>query len=322
MKILLTGATGFIGSHVARELVGRRHEVYALVRSPARGKFLKEMKAHLVIGSLEELDRPGVVLPEVDGVIHNAGVIRAIKNDEFYRVNFEGTRNLVNALKGQRLKNFVFVSSISARGPNRRRQDPQGTGPVSHYGKSKLEAENFLLSSRDKFPVTIVRPPIVYGPGDPETLRLFKMFRRGFLAHFPKGIQRVSFIFVNDLARLLAAAVETGDAGFGPYHPDDGKGGYSWDEVVEIAAGVFNRQVRKLNLSLWVAKACALASEAGGRIFGYAPFLTREKYKELLCPDWTCGDPQIVEKFRLDSFTNLQSGFLKAREWYEKEGWL
>ncbi|MBI2339057.1 MAG: NAD-dependent epimerase/dehydratase family protein [Deltaproteobacteria bacterium] len=322
MKILLTGATGFVGSHLARELVDRGHKVCALVRSPARGKFLEEMGVQLVPGSLEALDKPDVILPEVDGVIHNAGLIKALKAEEYYRVNVEGTKKLVCALKRATLKNFVFVSSISARGPNRRGQDLQGTGPVSHYGKSKLEAENFLLSCRDQFPVTIVRPPIVYGPGDPETLRLFKMFRRGFLAHFPKGIQRVSFIFVNDLARLLVAAVKDSRPGPGPYHPDDGRGGYNWDEVVEIAARVHKRPVRKINLPLWAAKACALASEAGGRIFGYAPFLTREKYKELLCPDWTCGDPRIVEKFRLDSLTDLQSGFVKAREWYEKEGWL
>lgn len=322
MKVLLTGATGFVGSHVARELVGQGHEVFAIVRPESKHEFLKELGVNLVFG---ELDKPRVVdiqLPQIDGVIHLAGLIKALRREDFYRTNVEGTRNLLNLLKNQNLKSFVFVSSISARGPNRFLDHREGVGPVSHYGRSKKGAEELVVQNRDQYPIVIFRPPVIYGPGDRETLSLFKMFKGGWLPVIGKGKHRISFVYVEDLVKVLIAALLDPPKTAKVFYPEDGHNGYSWSEFHAIAEGAYRKKIRKIFVPLWSIWLLAFFSEILGRFRGVVPMLSREKYSEIKQTLWVCSFNGHHSLFKLSPFTRLEEGLERTKRWYESNGWV
>ena len=339
MKILVTGATGFVGSYVARDCVSRGHEVTALVRASSNTTSLKQLGAQLVFGDLGSSQQNSVSMPECDVVIHIAGLIKAKNTQDFYRVNTFGTRWLLDQLRYQEIKKFIYVSSISARGPNQNSTSFDGKGAVSHYGKSKVQGEKIVLEYQNRFPVCIVRPPIVYGPGDPETLTLFRFFRRGFFPVIGKIPLKNSFIQVRDLSAMLIAMAEhqgptpsgrisaSGAPGAessasGPYYPDDGNSGYELDEMLGFAANVVGRKVRRIMVPIGLARMVAWFSELGGDVFGNTPLLNSDKFKEMSQPFWFCSANSLQETFRVSPTVSLNEGLKEALAWYKQEGWL
>lgn len=323
MKILLTGATGFVGSHTARLLRENGHDVLALVRKSSKHRDLQNIGVKLVFGDLSDSDAPLPHIPQVDSVLHVAGIIKARNAREFHAVNAAGTARLIDALAGQKdLKRFVLVSSIAARGPNASMSDTTGKGPVSQYGHSKLAGEEIARARIPAQNLVILRPPIVYGPGDTETLTLFKMFKAGFFTMVGSQESRMSFVFVGDLARILMHAAATCSRHPGPYYPEDGSGGYAWQDVLDVAAELFGKKIRTLRLPIWTAGVVATASEFGGKALGKMPMLTREKFKEIREPLWACPDKECHKVFRLNDPVTIKRGFSLAKEWYERQGWL
>lgn len=324
MKILVTGATGFVGSYVARDLVGRGHEVIALVRAASHTDSLKQLGVQLVFGDLGSSQQNSVSIPECDVVIHIAGLIKAKNTQDFYRVNAEGTRWLLDQLRYQEIKKFIYVSSISARGPNQNSSSFEGKGAVSHYGKSKVQGEKIVFEHQNRFPVCLVRPPIVYGPGDRETLILFRFFRRGFFPIVGKIPLKNSFIQVRDLSAMLVAMAEhKGPTPPGPYYPDDGKGGYVLDEMLNDASSAVGRKIiRKIMVPVSVARMAAWFSQLGGDVFGKTPLLNSDKFKEMSHPFWFCSGNSLTETFDVSPTVSLQEGLKEALAWYDQEGWL
>lgn len=322
MKILLTGATGFVGSHVARVLVSQEHEVFALVRPKSKYEFLKKLGVNLVFGELDKPEVAEIQLPQINGVIHLAGLIKALRRDDFYRTNVEGTRNLLNLLKNQSLNSFVFVSSIAARGPNRFLDDHEGVGPVSHYGRSKREAEELVIQNHGQYPVIIFRPPVIYGPGDRETLSLFKMFKGGWLPIIGKGERRISFVYVEDLVKALIATLLDPPKTVKTFYPEDGHGGYSWSEFHAIAEEIYRKKIRKIFVPLWSVRLLAVLNEILGRFRGVVPMLSGEKYSEIKQPLWVCSFNGQRSFFKLPPFTKLKEGIKETKGWYESKGWV
>lgn len=322
MKVLLTGATGFVGSHTANKLSHRGHEVHALVRNPQKAEFLKKLGVHLIEGDLACLKFQQEEWPMFDAVIHIAGLIKAKNISEFYSINVEGTRCLLEKIKGQRLKKFVFISSIAARGPNKTREDQEGIGPVCHYGKSKKEAEEVVLKYQNSFPVVLVRPPIVYGPGDRETLTLFKMFKKGFFPVIGREKRKISFVYVVDLASWLGCLVEQNNPDSGPFYPEDGAFGHDWDQVIGLAEDLYKKRIRQITVPLWVGGCLAGVSDVGGRIFNRVPLFNRDKFQEIKHPFWFCSSESLRKAHQLSPATDLNKGFAITKEWYEAQGWL
>lgn len=322
MKILLTGATGFIGLHTAKKLVEEGHEVFALVRSANNSRQLKSWGVRLIFGSLEKIRE--VHIPPVEGVIHLAGLIKAGSKQEYFQVNTEATRHLLKTLDSHHLKKFVFVSSLSARGPNRKKDDPQGLGPMSAYGKSKLKAEEIVCSYQNQFSVCIVRPPIVYGPGDLETFYFFKMFKWGFFPKIGNKDQYISFIYISDLVKILVQEVTKGALsveGALPapiIEPDDGSGGYSWGDFVSIAQEIYQKKIRQISIPLWAIYLYATFGEWFAKLRGKPFLLSREKYKEATQLFWTY--PSYKPPY--SGSISIKEGLILAKTWYEKEGWL
>lgn len=316
MNILITGATGFVGQHTTRELSSRGHHVFALVRQTSQIDFLRELGVTLVFGDLSQKTKLG--LPRLDSVIHLAGLIKAKKTSEFYRVNVDGTRHLAENLQGQNLKSFVHVSSIAARGPNKSLTDFTSPGPTSHYGRSKLESENVVQNNLNPKITTIVRPPLIYGPEDHATLILFKLFEKRFFPLIGTGEQYFSFLFVKDLAKILADVAEH------PLQttisPEDGAQGHTWKDVVTIAQTIYQNKIWTPHLPLWTAKMMARAFDFFGKCFGFVSVFGKDKFEDAKQPFWTCSNEGLPEDQKPK--TQLKDGFKLTKEWYETQGWI
>lgn len=319
MNILITGGSGFVGKYTLRELVARGHNVFALVRRASAMRFVRKMGATPLRGDLFNLPSH-TKLPPPDAVIHLAGAIKVNNSREFYRINTEGTTSLIRWLPKMALMHFVHVSSISARGPDPITEKLNQDAPVSHYGKSKLKSELEVLSLLDRDQVTLVRPPVIYGPGDKATLPLFRMFSKGhFLALNPE--QRLSFVYVEDVARLLAALAPLPATEI--IYPEDGTpNGYSINDVIDTASQVFARPVHKHKLPLPFTALAAGLMSAGARLTGFSPLFCWDKFCEMKQAGWTCHSAGWFETLRLSQPIPLKEGMVRTRKWYEDCGWL
>ena len=180
MRVLVTGASGFLGSHIAEQLSKEGHTVRALVRKSSNRRFLETLPGvEFAEGSVEDAAKVDLAAKGVDAIVHSAGLVKARNKDEFHATNVVGTTNLLAAGKaqGKKLKRFVFVSSLAAVGPSPDGRPVDGErepNPVTHYGRSKLEAERAVRAAKGELPVTVIRPPLIYGPRDNESFAFFQ----------------------------------------------------------------------------------------------------------------------------------------------------
>ncbi len=320
MKVLVTGATGFVGLHVVQTLLSAGHEVHALVRKASAHQGLLRMGVQLVYGDLAGDLSP---LPAVEAVIHLAGLIKARRSQEFFEVNEQGTRRLVEALSGNPPGRFIYVSSIAARGPNVDGTSLAAKGPVSDYGMSKRAGERVALEGLKSASVVIVRPPIVYGPGDKETLTIFRLLKRGFFPVIGQGQMRTSFIHVHDLANSLMAAATGTESIVEPLYPDDGAAGHAVQNLIDCGAAIFSRRVRELRVPLVALKLLCGCSEYFAKILKRAPMLSRGKFLEMREPHWFCENTDLLTFYKnLPPSIALQDGFASTAKWYAEQGWL
>ncbi len=322
MKALVTGATGFVGSHLAEALHRRGCEVTALVRSPKKAEALGPLGVRVVPG---DLDDPGSLARAVEGqevVFHVAGLVAARSEDEFMRCNRDGTARLIAAASKAGASRFVLVSSMAAGGPAQPGRPLSGTEParpVTAYGRSKLAAEAAVTAGT--LPWVIVRPPTVYGPRDREVLKVFRIARLGVAPVFGDGSQQLSAVHGADLANaLVAAGTAPATAGKVYYacHPEVATSA----EFVRAVGSTMGRRVSVLPIPAPVGRALLAVTEAGARIAGQTTILTRDKANEFFQVAWT-GDPGPLSR---DSgwraVHDLKSGLADTYRWYRNAGWL
>lgn len=310
-----------MGRYTAKELVRRGHNVFALVRRTSSRRLLNVLGATALLGDLDNLPGHRKLPGHIDAVIHLAGVIKARFNREFYRVNTEGTQKFLKWLPKMALQHFVHVSSISARGPNRNENDFEGQGPVSHYGKSKLKSEEILRQNLDPGQFTIVRPPIIYGPEDQATLPLFRLFHKGFFLSTAGRDQRLSFVHVEDIARLLAVFID-GAPARNCIYPEDGSGGYSVEQIAEMASTVFGRPIRIKSLPQTLVGSLAAMSSFTSGALGFAPMFCWDKFLEMRQKMWICQNDGCFEKLDLPEPISLSRGLAETQKWYLENGWI
>jgi dihydroflavonol-4-reductase len=281
---------------------------------PERRAELKRLGVHDVEGDLTTGAGLAEAVRGVDRVIHLAALVKARDPADYFRVNVEGTRRLVSALAVRPdPPRLVLCSSLAAAGPTLPRA--AHSSPVSHYGRSKLAAENVARSFADRVPVVIVRPPIVYGPGDTEFLpSLLPMARRGLMLQGGLGRKRYSVIHVSDLCSALLAAAARGrtvradDMAAGVYTPSDGTV-YSTQEFSAALARTLGRQrLVVIPVPDAVVALAAAGSELLGRIRGTIPVFSRDKARELRCAAWTCTNERAATELGFQARISLQDG--------------
>jgi len=325
MKVLVTGATGFLGSHVAEQLKEQGHHVRALIRKSSDTSFLKQLGVELHVASLETGEGLAEAVADVDAVVHSAGLVKARSPEEFRQVNVQGTQNLIDAARKvqEHIRRFVYVSSLAASGPCVNGQprvasdDPQ---PVTHYGRSKLEGERAVLAAQDIFPVTVIRPPAIYGPRDREMYAFFKTVQRRVYPLMGRG-NTASLIHGRDAAAAIVQALLVEHPTGRVYFVDDGSV-YTWEEMGATLQSELGVRALPLRLPLRLFSLVALGTEFYGKLRNRSVMLTRDKLNELCQPHWVCQSSDITEELGWKPAYDFTSGARDTIAWYRSQGWL
>jgi nucleoside-diphosphate-sugar epimerase len=313
-RVLITGATGFVGSHVAQAFVRAGHEVRIAARAASDLRWISTLDAERVPldvrGRPEDISR---AVQNVDVIVHAAGITRARRAGDYYAVNADGTRRLAAAALRAGARRFVLIGSLAARGPDGRGH------PASDYGWSKLEAERCLRSLNGRMEAVVLRPAAVYGPRDTDLLPLFGMARHGWLP-IPSPAAPLQPVYAEDVARAaLAAAREP--AGFGPF-PVAENGRYAWSDVIAGLEKVFGRPVRAVCLPAAAFVLAGRVAERAARPFSAVPLFDERRARDLAINAWTCDVSGTEKTLGWRAEVPLFEGLERAAQWYGRAGWL
>jgi nucleoside-diphosphate-sugar epimerase len=327
MKVLVTGATGFLGSHIAEQLAREGHAVRVLVRRTSDRSFLQGSDAEEALGDVTQPETLPAAVEGVEAIVHAAGLTKARSAAEFESVNAGGTANLLAALDpAQPLRRFVLISSITAHGPSedgRVRPPEAPAAPVTTYGRSKLGGEEAVRSwASDGRPATIIRPPVIYGPRDRELLPFFHLARWRLAPLLGDGTNVVSFVYVEDAARAAVLAATAGDdAPSATYALDDGAV-HTWRDLLAAVEQAVGRKALRIPSPPWAYAAAALVSELYGRLRRQAVIFTRDKVVEMRQRYWVCSHEEISRDLGWGPQVGIGEGTALTVAWYRQHGWL
>lgn len=325
MNVLLTGANGFVGSHILDVLVARSVTTAVLLRSNSDRRFIEQhlSKVQVRTGSILEPDGLAPALTGITHVIHCAGCTRAVRAAGFFEVNQTGTRNLVEAVARQPLvQQFVHISSLAVSGPATaatpaRESDPPR--PVSTYGLSKLAAEQ-EVKTRCPVSATIIRPPAVYGPRDQGFLPLFRSIKRHVLPR-PSAKQALSLVFARDLAQAVVACLGNPAAAGHTYFTASPEI-LTAREMGQMIAAHAGQWTIPCPLPTWALWPLCLGQELMARATDRPRLLNLQKFAELRAPGWVCDSSLLKKEIGFECRTTLEQGVADTWKWYQTQGWL
>jgi 2-alkyl-3-oxoalkanoate reductase len=308
--VAVTGATGFIGTHVVRELAGRGWKVRILTRRIPGSLYFPLPPVDAVIGDLADPAALRRLVAGADAVIHLAGAVKAPSADAFHRANVLGTRAVVEAMAGQSRGRLIHVSSLAAREPQ-----------LSDYASSKAKSEDEVRKLSNGLDWIILRPSVVYGPGDRETLGFFQSAKRGISIIPGPPSQRISFLHINDLSRIFNVLIDD-NLSSGILEVDDKKpGGYGWPEIVAAMSAATGKHLVSLHLPAAAVRLAAAVNAAMHRAAGRVTMFTPGKARELGHDDWV-AHPSVDALSGWEPAHRLREGFEKTMLWYRSVGWL
>lgn len=323
MKALVTGATGFIGSHLVERLLYRGDEVSCLTRNPSHLRWLNGSRVKVIRGDCADPDLGRHIGEDFDWVFHLAGLTKTLDRTELYRVNGDGTANLGTMVaQMRRPPRLIYLSSVAAAGPSRdghplrESETPQ---PVSDYGRSKLDGEKALMGLGGTVPWVIVRAPVIYGPRDRGLLPFFQLAKRRIAVHLG-GRRALSLCYVEDLVRGLQLAAERGNPGEIYYLAEGAP--RTWREISDAIAEALGVRPLTIPLPSALLGVAAWASEGVARLTGMQPLVTRDKACEMRERYWVCDAGKARQDLGFATSTPLRTGTQRAVEWYTSCGWL
>ena len=323
---LVTGANGFIGSHLVDLLLEKGYKVKCLVRKSANLRWLKDKNVDFVYGDMFSTDALTPALKDVDYVYHVAGVTFAKKKPDFYRGNVEAVKSLLEICFNAKpdLIKFVHVSSQACVGPSfdgKPIDETRDYHPLTTYGRSKMEAEKLVISYFDKLKCTIVRPPAVYGPRDYAIFEYFKSMSRGLQPLIGFDNKLISLIHVRDLVKGFILAGESDKSTSAIYFISSEKF-YNWRDVGKMTARLLGRRTVKLVIPHFAVKTTAFFSEVFGIFYARPVILNREKARELVQAYWICSPDKAKQDFGFTEDLTLEEGFKDTIDWYRENGWM
>lgn len=320
---VVTGASGFVGSHIVDELLLRGARVRALVRGSSSRRWLEGKPVEVADCSFDDPSSLARAVEGAEWIVHAAGLIRARSAAEFHEANVRGTERLLRAADAGSVRRFLYISSQAAAGPSaegRPVTEEQHPHPISAYGESKLRGEQLVLMAADRIPVSVIRPPAVYGPRDTAILKAFMAGKRHIEPVLRKR-GRFSIIHVSDLATAVYAALaEESAVGqvFFACEPDV-------TDYAELGASIraaLRTWTVRVAIPHWALMIIALGAESWARAAGQAPLLSREKLREIAAGDWVCSSRKIRERLGWSPRVGLVEGIQSTADWYREAGWL
>ena len=330
MKILITGASGFIGSFIVEEALRRGFETWAVVRKSSSRAFLQDERIHFIeldFSSETQMTEQLTGL-QFDYIVHAAGVTKCLDKADFHRINTEGTQHLVHVLKAlqMRVERFVYISSLSIMGAIREQQpyteicESDKAQPNTAYGRSKLEAEQWLATLED-LPYVVLRPTGVYGPRE----RDYFMMAKSIKAHtdFAVGYkqQDITFVYVTDVVQAVFLALEKGVTGR-KYFLTDGEVYQSSTFSDLIRKELGNPWWIRIKAPLWVLKMVCMAGEYYSKYSGKVTALNNDKYNIMRQRNWRCDIEPARKELGYDPKVKLEEGVRRSIQWYKDNKWL
>ena len=332
MKAYVTGGTGFIGSHLVEQLVDQGYHVTCLIRKTSNLRWLnhllttKSPQVGLVTGDLQDSDALASHVRDADLVFHLAGLTKAPDAATYDRVNVGGTKALIEACLGAQisLDRFVYCSSLAAVGPSRNatpKAEDVTPQPLTDYGSSKLKGEWIVRECADRLPITIIRPPAVYGPRDTDIFLFFQMINRGVMPILGDADKLLSLVHVKDLvAGIYMAAVSERAIGE-TYFLTDGDI-HTWMGLERIIADALEKYTFKVKVPFFMLDFLSIVTEAVAKITRQTPTLNRQKVRDLKQRFWICDSTKAQEELGYRPTYFLQKGIQETADWYRANGWL
>ncbi|MDQ3021237.1 MAG: NAD-dependent epimerase/dehydratase family protein [Bacteroidota bacterium] len=326
MKALVTGATGFVGSHLVDKLLKKNYEVYCLKRKTSSTKWLDGKNIKYVEGDLFSNEALEEAIKEMDYVFHVAGVVKAKTKEGFYHGNYESTKNLLEITYkvNPNIRKFIFISSLAACGPAKTEKpvdEDTVPDPITTYGVTKLKAEEEVQKYKDKFPVTIIRPPAVYGPRDTEILIYFKTFSRGLNSVIGFDAKYLSLVYVEDLADGIMLAAEKDISSGKKYFMCFDKA-YDWDEIGSLTSKLLGKKAIKIRLPHSVVYSFGYLAELFSTFSSKPATLNREKCKDITQLRWICSNEKAKKELGFEPKYTLEESFKKTIDWYKEMKWI
>jgi dihydroflavonol-4-reductase len=325
-KVFITGATGFIGSHLADALLKKNYSLKCLIRKTSNLRWLKDKGIEFVYGDLFSNDVLAEAVKDADYVYHIAGVTFAKKKEDYYRGNTEATKNFIDIVyrSNPAVKRFLFVSSQTAVGPSydgKPVDESSECSPITTYGRSKLEAEKIVRTYFDKMKCTIVRAPAVYGPRDVAVYEYFKAMSRGLQALIGLGAQKVSLINSSDLVGGIILACESEKAVSNTYFISSEKF-YTWREIGKITSRLMNKRTMPVKIPHFLVYTVGAFAQFFSLFSSKPAILNLEKCKDLTQRYWICSAQKAMDELGFRENAGLENGLKMTIDWYRENGWI
>lgn len=323
---MITGATGFIGSHLADALVQQGTQVRCLVRKTSDLSRLKGLDLEVVYGDCREKDSLPESVKGVDQVFHLAGVTRAKDEKDFFSANAQSTENLIQACLDHNpgLEKFLYLSSQAAAGPGQNgtpKSETDPCQPLSLYAQSKRKGEILALAYARQLPMVILRPSAVYGPGDRDFLSIFKLLSRKINLCLAGRNHVFSLCQVQDLIQAILLAAKNNRVSGEIFFVSDGRG-YRIDEIANTFSHWLGVKPVRIPVPEWVIMGMAVFSEGLSRLTGKNGLLSRNKAREILQDNWVCDIRKAQTVLGYVPRIDLDLGARLTVDWYRQEKWL
>ncbi len=322
-KVLVTGGSGFLGSHLINKLLSEGFEVFVATRQCSNHNYLLNLNIKEI--AVDWNNNQPIKNPlEVDYVIHCAGTTKALNYYEYTKGNILPTIKLLKEIDKQRhrIKQFIFISTQAAAGPSpfcypiNETHQPK---PISDYGLSKLKAEIEVLKYKNRFPILILRPCSIYGPRDYEFLPLFRLIKNNISLIVGDGTNQVNMIYVSDFVDIIIKSIAKLSKPI--YFATDGHI-YNWSKIISTAQEVYGKKPITIKLPIFIPKVLGFINDYISKLNKKPSLLNSQKIREMIEKYWLCDPSMLFREINFKPKYTLKQGFENTLSWYKKENWL
>jgi nucleoside-diphosphate-sugar epimerase len=325
-RVLITGGTGFIGSHLAETLVKKGLSVRCLIRETSDLRWINDLDVQQVIGDVIDLHSLKEAVSNIDTVFHAAGQTKALTESSYYETNVTGTLNLLKAVVqwNPHIKRFIYISSLAASGPSRTGEPLKETDlpqPLTPYGISKLTAEDAIKAFSTKIPVSIVRPPIVYGPRDETGFDFFRVILKRIKPVPGRKNWYASMVYIDDFIRGLILVAQS-ESAVGETYFLVSETFVAWRDVIDEVAHALHKYTLTIHFPIWFLTFLAWVGKGVSRLTKKPFFIHPSIIRELKHHYWICDGSKAREELGFEPEVSLKEGIQKTIAWCRHVGWI